>query len=245
MPPRIPARTRATIIHLSNNGFSPTAIANMIRVSRSSVYRWRRRTNLRDRPSRFVNRAIECRVLRLLRAGHSTRRVGRMVGVSHTTAWRIGRANGLWPYRGVRRVRLTTAQVQQRRAYIADLPRTQRGRARFARSLVFDCSYVQLEPLPNRQNYRVWARRGQGPAAGQRVFPRRSSPTKLHFAAAISYNGKSRLFWFLERGQGRGRGMFCLFCRPIRKLVCMRLVKFSDWLTSESDFLDCLILNMF
>jgi transposase len=188
-------RKRAMIQALAADGLSDSAIAQKVQVHRHTVALWKSRDHCDDlgrsgRPSKLNFRSRQIVKRRLTsKKGASQRIIAKQLGVHHTTIGRAAKKLGLKVFRPRKKVILTESQRQAR------LDFANRQNTRDWKLVLFtDEKTFEVGHHPNQQNDVVYAYS----AKDVPTVPRVSHPAKLHVAAAISFNGKTKLHIFRE-----------------------------------------------
>jgi transposase len=191
-------RKRALIQALFGKGYTVSAIADELGVSRPTVYLWSGREDIfqkegAGRPSKLDKKTLASIERKLKKKGASQRKVAAQTGLSKSTVQAASKTLGLKPYHPQKRPFLTSEHKRKRVRFAKEYAEQDWGSVFFEDEKTF-----QVGSHPNRKNDVVYAYSlDEVP-----VIPTVKHPAKVHVAAAVSESGSSVLHMFEHNMDG-------------------------------------------
>ena len=187
-------------------GCSIYEISKELKIPYNTVKKWYERETINDKPRtrQYVSDKHVRAMKRDLVKTKSLRVTAKAFGHSHEFVRKKVRRsaanpNGLYPYKPIKVLRLTVGQKRKRMEYINAMPWKYASRLlkRLQRKIIYDEKPFELGHPPNVQNNRQWALSREE----TEQYPMDKCPSKLMVMAAIGWNVKSDLYFYIIEGE--------------------------------------------
>ena len=206
MPKRLTKGQRACIQALKKMEKGIYEISKITKIPYGTVKKWYNRNDIIDMPrnEKKVSDQKKRQMVRDLKKTKSLRKTALLHNLSHEkvrTTVRRSKNNplGLYPYKCKTVLRLSTAQLVQRVAYITSMPYKTGWRLlqRLKRKGIYDEKKFVLGQPPNKQLNPNWATN----ADEVETYPMDKHPSHLMFMACVTYYNKSKLYCYVKEGK--------------------------------------------